>query len=159
MTTVIESQKMDTTVIKDLTLGEVHVLETVAINNNKPMTFIANKQKITVGALTTMINRLVQKGYLVRTRDEMDNRVIRLNTNSTNKDFKSYDKFRDDIVGLALDRVTIRDTAKVMVMFLKCLKSTIIKMVAKGQTKGNHNKKKTTRRKPQEKETRRKIYE
>ena len=44
MTTVIESQKMDTTVIKDLTLGEVHVLETVALNNNKPMTFIANKQ-------------------------------------------------------------------------------------------------------------------
>ncbi len=124
MTNVIESQKMDTTVIKDLTLGEVHVLETVALNNNKPMTFIANKQKITVGALTTMINRLVQKGYLVRTRDEMDNRVIRLSvTPQTKKILKSHDKFHDDIIGLTLDGVTIRDATKVMVMFAEVLEN------------------------------------
>ena len=151
MTTVIESQKMDTTVIKDLTLGEVHVLETVAINNNKPMTFIANKQKITVGALTTMINRLVQKGYLVRTRDEMDNRVIRLSiTPQTKKILKSHDKFHDDIVGLALDGVTIRDATKVMVMFAEVLENyhNPKPVAKKAETKkATTTKKKTTTKK------------
>ena len=78
MGNVIEDRTMDRKLIPDLALGELHVIETVNKNNNKPMTLIAKKEHVTVGALTTCVNRLVQKGYLLRIRDEMDRRVILL---------------------------------------------------------------------------------
>ena len=42
------------------------------------MSFIANKLKVSVGALTTGVNRIVKKGYLNRIRDIEDHRVVRL---------------------------------------------------------------------------------
>ena len=100
MGNVIEDRTMDRKQIPDLALGELHVIETVNKNNNKPMTLIAKKEHVTVGALTTCVNRLVQKGYLLRTRNEMDQRVILLSvTKKRKKVLKVHDKFHDDIIG------------------------------------------------------------
>lgn len=119
---VIEDRTMDRKQIPDLALGELHVIETVNKNNNKPMTLIAKKEHVTVGALTTCVNRLVQKGYLLRTRDEMDQRVILLSvTQKAKKVLKVHDKFHDDIIGLALEGVNLAQAAKVMSQFAHIL--------------------------------------
>ena len=78
MARVVEERTMDTKNIPDLTIGELYVIETVSKNNNKPMSFIANKLKVSVGALTTGVNWIVKKGYLNRIRDIEDHRVVRL---------------------------------------------------------------------------------
>ena len=115
MTMVIEERTMDTKNIPNLTIGELHLIEMVNRYNNKPMTLIANKLHITVGAMTICLNRLVQKGYLLRTRDEMDRRVILLSiTPEGKKVLKYHNKFHDDIIGLALDTLSIQQAAKVL---------------------------------------------
>lgn len=122
MTLVIEERTMDKKLISDLTIGELHVIETVNKNNNKPMTLIAKREHVTVGALTICVNRLVQKGYLLRTRDEMDHRVILLSvTQKAKKILKSHDKFHDDILGLVLENVNLGMAQKVMSMFAQTL--------------------------------------
>lgn len=122
MGNVIEDRTMDRKLIPDLALGELHVIETVNKNNNKPMTLIAKKEHVTVGALTTCVNRLVQKGYLLRTRDEMDQRVILLSvTQKGKKVLKVHDKFHDDIIGLTLENVNLAQATKVMTQFAHIL--------------------------------------
>ncbi len=115
MTNVIEERTMDTKNIPDLTIGELHVIEMVNKYNNKPMTLIAKKMHVTVGSLTIGVNRLVQKGYLLRIRDEMDRRVILLSiTQQGKKVLKFHDKFHDDILGLMLDAIPLAQATKVM---------------------------------------------
>ena len=122
LTWVIEERTMDTKNIPDLTLGELHVIEMVSRYNNKPMTLIAKKLKVTVGAFTIGVNRLVQKEYLLRTRDEMDHRVILLSvTPKGKKVLKFHDKFHDDILGLALEGVSLPQATKVMTQFATVL--------------------------------------
>lgn len=115
MATVIEERTMDTKNIPDLTIGELHVIEMVNLNNNKPMTLIAKKMHVTVGSLTIAVNRLVQKGYLLRIRDEMDHRVILLSvTQQGKKVLKFHDKFHDDVLGIVLDTIPLQQAVKVM---------------------------------------------
>lgn len=115
MGNVIEERTMDTKNIPDLTIGELHVIEAVNMNNNKPMTLIAKKMHVTVGSLTICVNRLVQKGYLLRTRDEMDHRVILLSiTQQGKKVLKFHDKFHDDVLGILLDTIPLQQAVKVM---------------------------------------------
>lgn len=121
MTTVIEERTMDKS-IEDLTIGELHVIEMVNKNNNKPMTLIAKKLHVTVGSLTIGVNRLVQKGYLLRIRDEMDRRVILLSiTPQGKKVLKAHDKFHEDILGLVLDNIQLQQAVKVMTQFANVL--------------------------------------
>lgn len=115
---VIEERTMDTKNMPNLTIGEIHLIEMVNRYNNKPMTLIANKLHITVGAMTICLNRLVQKGYLLRTRDEMDRRVILLSiTQEGKKILKFHNKFHDDILGIVLDTIPLAQATKVMSQF------------------------------------------
>ena len=114
---------MDTKLIQDLTIGELHVIEMVDQNNNKPMSLIAKKLKVTVGSLTICINRLVQKGYLLRIRHEMDHRIILVSTTQkAKKVLKEHDKFHENIIGLALEKgITLQQATKVMSQFAMVL--------------------------------------
>lgn len=141
LTMVVEEKTMDTKVVSDLTVGELHVIEMVDKNNNKPMTLIANKLKVTVGSLTIAINRLVQKGYLLRTRHEMDHRIILVSTTQKGKKvLKAHDKFHEDILGLVLEGVTLQQAMKVMTQFALVLENyydpkTIVTSAEKKGTK------------------------
>ncbi len=126
LTMVIEERMMDTKLIPDLTIGELHVLETVDKLNGKPMSKIANALKVTVGSLTIGVNRLVAKEYLLRIRDENDHRVVNLSvTAKAKKVLKIHDKFHEDILLGVLDGVTIRDATKVMAQFNRVLENYI----------------------------------
>lgn len=126
LTMVIEERMMDTKLIPDLTIGEMHVLETVDRFNGKPMTKIANELKVTVGSLTIGVNRLVSKEYLYRIRDEKDHRVVNLSvTPKAKKVLKMHDKFHEDILLGVLDGVTLRDATKVMAQFNRVLENYI----------------------------------
>jgi len=124
LTNVIEERTMDTKLIPDLTVGELHVIEAVDKNNNKPMTLIAKELKVTVGSLTISLNRLVQKGYLLRTRHEMDHRIILVSiTPKGKKALKTHDAFHDTIIGLVLDSLTLKQTYTVMNQFAMVLEN------------------------------------
>ena len=122
LTLVIEEKTMDVKQIPDLTISELHVVEMVNKYNNKPMTIIARKLNVTVGSLITCVNRLIQKDYLIRTRDEMDHRVILLSvTPKAKKVLKVHDKFHSDILNMVLEGVTLQQATKVMTQFATVL--------------------------------------
>ena len=54
-----------------------------------------------------MYESFVQKDYLIRTRDEMDHRIILLSVSQkAKKVLKTHDKFHSDILGMVLDSMT-----------------------------------------------------
>ena len=124
LTMVIEERKMDKELINDLTLGEIHVLEVVNQQTEMPMTKVANQLKITVGSLTTCVNRLVKKEYLDRVRDDVDHRIIKISTTAKAKRvLKMHDAFHEEILLTVLDGITIKDATKVMEQFERVLEN------------------------------------
>ncbi len=76
---------------EDLSNSEMHVLDAVGPEGGN-MSTIAAKLRITMGSLTTSMNRLVLKGYVERNRSETDRRVV--NISLTEKGHLAYERHR-----------------------------------------------------------------
>lgn len=73
---------------KDISNNDMHVIEAVGLGEGNNMSAIAKKLNITVGSLTTAMNSLVNKKYVVRQRSELDRRVV--NVKLTKKGERAY---------------------------------------------------------------------
>lgn len=94
-----EKEALEKSDYRDLTFTELHVIEAAGLEP-KTMTEIAGKLKITMGSLTTSVNRIVQKGYIERNFDPSDRRRIFIHlTDKGQKVYKFHDKFHEDIIG------------------------------------------------------------
>ncbi|WKY43101.1 winged helix DNA-binding protein [Eubacteriaceae bacterium ES2] len=62
----------------DLSIGEMHLLETVGKNNNngKTISDLAQAQNVTLPSMTIAINKLVRKDYVVKEKSPHDGRVV-----------------------------------------------------------------------------------
>lgn len=97
---IVEAEKdaLEKSVYNDLTFTELHVIEAVGLEA-KTMTEVAGKLKITMGSLTTSVNRIVQKGYIERNFDKADRRRIFINlTNKGTKVYKFHETFHEEII-------------------------------------------------------------
>jgi len=76
-----EEQALSRVGSRDLSVKELHVLEAVAeltARDSNTMTSVAEQLSVRVSTLTTAVNTLVRKGYLVREGLPGDRRVIRV---------------------------------------------------------------------------------
>lgn len=62
----------------NLTMNEIHTIDAISTDGEKSMSEVAKELKITLGTLTTSINKLVKKGYVSRRRIEEDRRMVLL---------------------------------------------------------------------------------
>ncbi|WKY46485.1 MarR family transcriptional regulator [Eubacteriaceae bacterium ES3] len=62
----------------DLSIGEMHLLETVGKNNNngKTISDLAQAQNVTLPSMTIAINKLVRKDYVIKEKSPNDGRVV-----------------------------------------------------------------------------------
>lgn len=103
----IEEESLQKLGVK-LTMTEVHVLEVIELSENKTMTEVANRLNITLGTLTTSINRLVRKNMVIKTRNKTDKRVYNLSlTNEALDVLKVHDQFHDEMIQALLDDLMI----------------------------------------------------
>lgn len=72
----VEADAVITEEFSDITNNDMHIIEAVGINEPKNMSEIAGSLRVTVGTLTTNMNGLEKKGYIVRQRSEEDKRVV-----------------------------------------------------------------------------------
>ena len=72
----------------DLSVTENHIIEAIGKDREMTMTEVAKDLEITVGTLTTAINRLIKKEYVERRRIEEDRRVV----------FDSHAQFHTDMI-------------------------------------------------------------
>ena len=74
----IEESELKKSQFKDLSITEMHTIEAIGMYKKKTTSEVAKELSITVGTLTTAINKLVKKGYVERIRSEDDRRVVKL---------------------------------------------------------------------------------
>lgn len=72
----IEEKTLKSGYFSDLSVREMHTIEAIGSKSKRMMTEVAQDLGITVGTLTTSINRLIKKGYVERSRIEEDRRVV-----------------------------------------------------------------------------------
>lgn len=72
----LEEEAIITDEFKDITNNDMHIIEAIGLSGENTMSVVAKKLGITAGSLTTAINSLVNKKYVVRKRSEEDRRVV-----------------------------------------------------------------------------------
>jgi len=100
----IEAEALRNKGIK-LSMNEIHVLEAIVKTEEPTMTHLARRLRVTVGTLTTAMNRLVEKGYCTRYREMEDKRKVLIAlTQKAKEALDVHDKFHDEMID-----ATIRD--------------------------------------------------
>ncbi|WP_163193984.1 MarR family winged helix-turn-helix transcriptional regulator [Clostridium thermarum] len=95
----IEQTALQQGEFKDITVTEIHTIEAIGMYEPRSMSEIAADLKITVGTLTTAINKLINKGYVERKRIEEDRRVVLVQLTKRGKlAYRIHDKFHRDMV-------------------------------------------------------------
>jgi DNA-binding MarR family transcriptional regulator len=74
----IESKCLITEEFSDISYNDMHIIEAVGVDEPRNMKTVAGRMSVTTGTLTTAVDALCEKGYVVRERSREDKRVIHL---------------------------------------------------------------------------------
>lgn len=95
----IEEFALKSAPFNDLSITEMHTIEAIGIEKARTMSEVALDLKITVGTLTTAINKLIKKGYVERKRIEEDRRVVLIKLTKKGKlAYRLHEKFHSDMI-------------------------------------------------------------
>ena len=75
---IIEEASLKTSRFKDVSIKEMHTIDEIGNRENATPSDIAKALMVTLGTVTTSLNRLEQKGYIIRKRSDVDRRVVHL---------------------------------------------------------------------------------
>lgn len=75
---VIEEMSLRTSQFNDVSLKEMHTIEIIGKRDQVTPSDIARQLMVTLGTVTTSLNKLETKGYVERTRSKTDRRVVYL---------------------------------------------------------------------------------
>lgn len=101
----IEQNALSQGVFNDLSVTEIHTIEAIGMYQPRNMSEVASDLKITLGTLTTAVNKLINKGYVERKRIEEDRRVVQIQLTHRGKlAYRVHQRFHNDMV-----RATIKD--------------------------------------------------
>lgn len=115
----IEGSVLKAGEFSDLSVTEMHIIEAIGYDREMTMTEVARDLEITVGTLTTAINRLIKKEYVERRRIEEDRRVVLIKLTSKGEEaFKSHAQFHDDMIKSIMKELP-KDEEGVLISFLK----------------------------------------
>ena len=73
----LEEEAIITEEFSDITNNDMHIIEAIGLSGKSTMSMVAKKLGITAGSLTTAVNSLVNKKYVVRKRRRQESRVHR----------------------------------------------------------------------------------
>ncbi|HPU63280.1 MAG TPA: MarR family transcriptional regulator [Mobilitalea sp.] len=106
----IEENAIKTGVFKELSITEIHTLEAVGLYGSKTMSEIASDLNITMGTLTTAIDKLIKKGYVERNRSDVDRRIVNVSLTKKGKlAYRIHEKFHLDMVKTIMNNFTSQE--------------------------------------------------
>lgn len=88
-----EAAAVITEEFRDITNNDMHIIEAIGLDEPKNMSAIAHKLSVTLSTLTTNMNGLEKKGYILRERSREDKRVVHVIL--TDKGKKAFYHHRD----------------------------------------------------------------
>ena len=89
----VEEKAIITGEFKDITTNDMHIIEAIGLTGKSTMSAVAKKLGITAGSLTSAVNSLVNKMYVVRKRSQEDRRVVFIGL--TPKWVRAYDHHKE----------------------------------------------------------------
>ncbi|QMS84477.1 MarR family winged helix-turn-helix transcriptional regulator [Candidatus Xianfuyuplasma coldseepsis] len=102
-----------------LSMNEIHVLEAIEKTAEPTMSHLAKRLRVTVGTLTTAMNRLVEKGYVTRYRLEEDKRKVYIAlTDKAIKALRIHDEFHEEMIEATIADMKL-DEDEVLLQSLK----------------------------------------
>lgn len=121
----IEERSLDNRLTHGLTITEVHTIVAVGLHECNPMNVVAARLSVTLATLTTAVNKLVEKGFIRRTRSENDRRKVLVSlTKKGRKVLRAHNLFHRQMIDEALadlseeeERVFAEGLSKVKAFF------------------------------------------
>lgn len=96
---LIEEYSIKQGTFSDLSITEIHTIEAVGLYGTKTMSEVSMELGITMGTLTTAVDKLIKKGYMERSRSDSDRRIVNVNlTNRGKLAYRIHEKFHLDMV-------------------------------------------------------------
>ncbi|EHJ53302.1 MarR family winged helix-turn-helix transcriptional regulator [Streptococcus macacae] len=96
---IIEEMSLKTSQFKDVSLKEMHTVDIIGKNTKVTPSDIAHELLVTLGTVTTSLNKLEKKGYIERTRSRKDRRVVYLDlTQKGRLLYRLHNKFHKNVV-------------------------------------------------------------
>lgn len=122
---LLEERNLKQNGLNNLSITEVHILEAVEKVATPSMGEVANRLMVTPGTLSTSVNRLIQKGYLMNERSEQDRRVVLLSlTDKGREAYRIHEDFHKKMIdhilentGFKEDELLIQSLQKLMDFF------------------------------------------
>jgi len=117
----IEQRALKEGILKDISVTEIHTIYAIGMYTHKNMSQVAQDLKITVGTLTTAINKLLKKGYVDRKRGEEDRRSVMIALTRKGKlAYRIHDTFHAQMVHATIDGLS-EDEEEVLIKSLEKL--------------------------------------
>ncbi|MEA5020563.1 MAG: MarR family transcriptional regulator [Gordonibacter sp.] len=121
----IEERSLDNRLTHGLTITEVHTIVAVGLHECNPMNVVAARLNVTLATLTTAVTKLVEKGFIERTRSEDDRRKVLVSlTKKGRQVLRAHNLFHHQMIDEALaglsgeeERVFAEALAKVKAFF------------------------------------------
>ena len=83
---------------KQLSMSEMHVLESVDKETSPSMSAVANHLNITLGTLTTAVKKIIEKGFLIKEKSDQDHRIYYLRlTDQGHEALKVHEQFHQEL--------------------------------------------------------------
>ena len=90
----IEEYSIKKGAFSDLSITEIHTIDAVGLYGSKTMSEVSAVLEITMGTLTTAVDKLVKKGYLERSRSNTDRRIVNITLTKRGKlAYRIHEKF------------------------------------------------------------------
>lgn len=103
----LEEKAIITDEFREISNNDMHIIEAIGLGNESTMSAVARKLGITAGSLTTSMNSLVKKGYVVRSRSEQDRRIVYISlTEKGRKAYYHHENFHREMINAAVKNVS-----------------------------------------------------
>ena len=117
----IEMKALREGILNDLSITEIHTIDAIGMYEYRTMTEVSQDLRITLGTLTTAINKLLKKGYVDRKRGEEDRRSVMIALTRKGKiAFRIHEKFHSHMVHATIDGLN-KEEEQVLVKSLEKL--------------------------------------
>lgn len=129
----LEGEAIITEEYRDISNNDMHIIEAIGLGETSTMSMVAKKLRITAGSLTTSINSLVRKNYVIRKRSEKDRRVVYIIlTEKGRKAYKHHEDFHIQMTNAAIgslneeELIVLLTSLKKLMAFFKGYKEMYI---------------------------------
>lgn len=116
----VEEDVLRNRLTEGLTIAEIHTIHAIGLQGASPMNVVASRLNVTLATCTTAVGKLVDKGFVMRTRSDADRRQVLVSlTKEGRQAYRVHELFHHDMVESALGELSEEEEEVFSVALLK----------------------------------------